>query len=623
VATVEVEVVPDFLHSLEGSFVGRLNMGVEVRALQTKLWLAGFQKVRVVVMGGGLVLIGNSDGEELKGPVCKKGWWGGLFFDIKRWTPNLVSSKKEVWLNMFGIPLHVWGESTFKALANRCGSFISTDAGTTNMRSLEMARVKVEVPIWEQIDVTVKLVVQGATFWVKLVEEGGRGREGEEENDDQLDISDVGSSCASGGQAAEMVALEGLDDVDTDSEASDGEQCAGALRSQVVRKSKSSKGDVGVCGGKSDENAEIIRVIPSTDPMLKETSDNLLVKSPSVVRGSTSLVCVDKDADKGGGQGVNSNSITCSPLHTPLERRQVGPGLRQVAIAGSVQETPGYGSVSDSVLGPVNGVKALGWDSLIGPVTMGQGVNNFCNPVISVLDNMIHQSGHKLGGERACSYLSEEDPSDSSSTPQPYSDLPQPSIGKSKGSKLRKAQMPISSILGPKCLRFAGVVNNNSCLAKRRNNPGVPELVSLESRSQPAILQEGQNSKENRSEKQVIEVEQVGIRCSQGKDVEPVASQSVQGLALEVVLPFQQPPQAQSGVNLLLSDDSIQDVEGFLVSRENPESKKLEAQKLLADQQELGFTFNQNLEEPVVRMVDMEVRDRAEFVMRQESPRPQ
>jgi hypothetical protein len=91
-------------------------------------------------------------------------------------------------------------------------------------------------------------------------------------------------------------------------------------------------------------------------------------------------------------------------------------------------------------------------------------------------------------------------------------------------------------------LRFAGVVNNNSCLAKRRNNPGVPELVSLESRSQPAILQEGQNSKENRSEKQVIEVEQVGIRCSQGKDVEPVASQSVQGLALEVVLPFQQPP---------------------------------------------------------------------------------
>jgi hypothetical protein len=44
---------------------------------------------------------------------------------------------------------------------------------------------------------------------------------------------------------------------------------------------------------------------------------------------------------------------------------------------------------------------------------------------------------------------------------------------------------------------------------------------------------------------------------------------------------------------------------------------------LLADQQELGFTFNQNLEEPVVRMVDMEVRDRAEFVMRQESPRPQ
>ncbi|KAK2384354.1 putative serine/arginine-rich splicing factor protein [Trifolium repens] len=127
VATVEVEVVPDFLQKLEGSYVGKLSLGVEVRALQTKLWLAGFQEVRVVVMGGELVLIFNNSGEELRGPVCKKGWWSGLLFDIKRWTPNLVSSKREVWVNMFGIPLHVWGETTFRALANRCGSFVTTD----------------------------------------------------------------------------------------------------------------------------------------------------------------------------------------------------------------------------------------------------------------------------------------------------------------------------------------------------------------------------------------------------------------------------------------------------------------------------------------------------------------
>jgi hypothetical protein len=142
-ASVEVDVIPDFLHSLEGSFVGRLGVGVEVRALQTKLWLSGMHSVRAIVMGGDLVLITNSSGEELRGPICNKGWWGGLLFDIKRWTPNMVCSKRELWVNMFGIPLHVWGETTFRSLANRCGAFISLDTGTKNRIRLDVARVKI------------------------------------------------------------------------------------------------------------------------------------------------------------------------------------------------------------------------------------------------------------------------------------------------------------------------------------------------------------------------------------------------------------------------------------------------------------------------------------------------
>jgi hypothetical protein len=83
-ATVEVEVISGIMKSLEGSWVGRLGDGVEVRALQTKLWLAGFPMVRVVTMGGDFVLISSNTGEELRGPMCKKGWWGGLLYDLKR-----------------------------------------------------------------------------------------------------------------------------------------------------------------------------------------------------------------------------------------------------------------------------------------------------------------------------------------------------------------------------------------------------------------------------------------------------------------------------------------------------------------------------------------------------------
>jgi hypothetical protein len=44
---------------------------------------------------------------------------------------------------MFGIPLHVWGETTFRSLANRCGAFISLDTGTKNRIRLDVARVKI------------------------------------------------------------------------------------------------------------------------------------------------------------------------------------------------------------------------------------------------------------------------------------------------------------------------------------------------------------------------------------------------------------------------------------------------------------------------------------------------
>jgi hypothetical protein len=99
--------------------------------------------------------------------------------------------------------------------------------------------------------------------------------------------------------------------------------------------------------------------------------------------------------------------------------------------------------------------------------------------------------------------------------------------------------------------------------------------------------------------------------------------QSQQGLTLEVVLPFQQRSQPQSGVNLLMSEDSIQDVSGYAIARENPVAKTLEAQKLLGVQKKVGFSFAQNDEIPIDRMIDMEVRDRINFSKGQESSRPQ
>ncbi|WJX95907.1 hypothetical protein P8452_77171 [Trifolium repens] len=106
-----------------------------------------------------------------------------------------------------------------------------------------MARVKIEASPWDRIDTVIKLVVQGAAYSVRLVEEGGCGLD-EEVGDDQL--VDVGSSCASGGQA--VVGFDDLDDVDTESDASD--RCQRMDTSQAQKGSRSMQGK-GECQGGS------------------------------------------------------------------------------------------------------------------------------------------------------------------------------------------------------------------------------------------------------------------------------------------------------------------------------------------------------------------------------------
>jgi hypothetical protein len=167
-------------------------------------------------------------------------------------------------------------------------------------------------------------------------------------------------------------------------------------------------------------------------------------------------------------------------------------------------------------------------------------------------------------------------------------------------------------------MRFADVVNNN----RRRNQ------ANKSSAHQDAILwsdgpvekgdSNAESTKSLSASTDTSEVDPVLNDSSAGD-----SSQSSHGFNLEVVLPFHHETRAQSGVNLLLNEDSIQDVIGFTLARDNPKAIALEAQKLLSEQKKVGFTFDPQEEAPIGRMVTMEVRDRAESMKSQEVTRPQ
>ncbi|KAK2389417.1 putative serine/arginine-rich splicing factor protein [Trifolium repens] len=130
--SVVAEIVPEMMEVLQGSYVGRLAKGVEFRALQVKLWLAGLHSVRVSTMGDDLVLLSRSSGEDVGEPACKKDWWGGLLVDVRTWSPNRSCTNRVIWVRLHGIPPHAWGETSFRKLVNNCGEFLDLDSETRN-----------------------------------------------------------------------------------------------------------------------------------------------------------------------------------------------------------------------------------------------------------------------------------------------------------------------------------------------------------------------------------------------------------------------------------------------------------------------------------------------------------
>ncbi|WJX34865.1 hypothetical protein P8452_22933 [Trifolium repens] len=217
---LDAEVEEDFLQTLIGSYVGCMCKGVEVRALQMKLSMAGLQAVKVSAMGGRLVLLSSGSDVHVGAPICNIQWWGDLLEDIKPWTPNLVGTTRKLWLRLYGVPLHAWGLKFFQEIASRCGVFIAMDSVTASQSRFDVARISIDSSLLGFIDFVIKIRIQGALFKVRVVEEGEGPREFENlSSEDQLEWNAAASSCHSGeGERPAVAMLGGLDGDESEGE---------------------------------------------------------------------------------------------------------------------------------------------------------------------------------------------------------------------------------------------------------------------------------------------------------------------------------------------------------------------------------------------------------------------
>ncbi|MCH81494.1 RNA recognition motif [Trifolium medium] len=147
---------------LQGSMVGTLAREKDVRRIQTTLFMEGFKTVSVTHMGDNLALLRSSvEGDVERMFRSRKECLGYYFSELKPWNPGLFAIKREVWIQVFGIPLHVWGEVLFKKIGDKLGVFLDFDEETASMARFDVARIKILSTTWALIDVEMKLEVEG------------------------------------------------------------------------------------------------------------------------------------------------------------------------------------------------------------------------------------------------------------------------------------------------------------------------------------------------------------------------------------------------------------------------------------------------------------------------------
>jgi hypothetical protein len=230
-------------------------------------------------------------------------------------------------------------------------------------------------------------------------------------------------------------------------------------------------------------------------------------------------------------------------------------------------------------------------------------------PIIEHLDTLITKSR----GKQAVTVSSDL----SSETQQHFEEKetrgPKAPISKSSKNRKNSSRLPFPSMAGPKCMRLVGMINGSGLPPVRRRKGGGEGRTTSDSslNSEEHQLAPGAGEQPATVEVEAVDDERVAI----GSDAP--------GIVLEVVLPAPTPISGQSGVQLVMGDHSLHDVEGFLASRGDPGGALLEAENLIQLQQDLGVSFNPNEQVPIDRLLQMEDRDRKDLAKWQESNGPQ
>ncbi|WJX25913.1 hypothetical protein P8452_14901 [Trifolium repens] len=359
VSEITAAVNMEFVKELKESMVGTLAKEKDVRRIQSILYMEGFPSVIVSHMGGNLVLIRSKVEGDVGRLIRSKNECLKYFFsEIKPWGPGLRTVQREVWVQVYEIPLHVWGDSFFKLVGSKLGVFLDFDFETASMARFDVARLKILTSSWEIIDTVIKVVVEGAIFNVWAVEERSNQRSAVVLGDG---VEDEGSAAVPSEESGEVAEgyVAGVENSEEDEPS--GPENDGDVRIQIQHGGNTEKErDRSMCDQVPKGDNCLLTCAKSTN--VCDTQRDILTCDPTFVENEIVMEQVAKETE-----GV-------VPIKVYEEDKYAGEGPRSVEecaeavdVVGGVGHAPVIPCVGDSIIAGHGGPVELGLNNQTSP----------------------------------------------------------------------------------------------------------------------------------------------------------------------------------------------------------------------------------------------------------------
>ena len=114
--------------------VWRLKGRIVIYPLNQNLFFMGFELSKEVIW------VMENGSRIFRGGVMQLEWWSP-----SSGCKGIRDQKKEVWIKVVGLPLHLWTGEILKKVGDSCGGFVALDEGTASKTDLLWARIMVKM----------------------------------------------------------------------------------------------------------------------------------------------------------------------------------------------------------------------------------------------------------------------------------------------------------------------------------------------------------------------------------------------------------------------------------------------------------------------------------------------